>query len=724
MGSGPSKPATTQETPPQQPTNPTNNPTITTASAPKQSTFFAKKGIREGFTDNYGDSVNMISFMCAIYARLAYMNDHQFLGHYQKIFGPIIPEELMTMMNTQVSNNGINSILNDTQMFGEKTFDLEPFKSKPEFGGQGLQFLPWAQKINIINGEQRIDANNANCGIEVDVTLKDINLVFVTVATSNYSQIYVVGDKRMPNIVTVIFTGTSDAKSAGSYSKPSSISAMWTGNIKGMTEGLDGKYKEKYLFGVYKILMDCVHTLMDSINYVAEKINPNAEQGKVNIISTGHSLGGALATIFAYVYISHISNLPNHLTSYPKLNINIACISLGSPRVFSKNLANHFCYLTKNNEEAFKDNLDFQNFIKTVQIFGRITYLRIVSFGDPVPMVPKIGFSHPCSDLTPIVRKNTNVDCLVQIENSLSTRCAASKRLAMTYNFQDLPLLCVDTKEARENAQKDSKTKSPSLMKNPMSYHTEYLGISYIGGISLSNVFGKNIGRVRETIDTNKKGETVCRLLFYPSIDNDINSASVGFYDLTTKKNKSNLPALNTSDEELEAAEATEESGLTPIKADENTPQPTVTAAPSNEYSKKVLDIFKNMTEEKMVEVPEDIYDTEQVFEQIIKQTTIYNILTDATPPIKYESLITIAPSGEDKSFESGETIVSPATVENNIYYTPEGVKMPYEDVNELYRRHYGGKKRTYKRNKRTRRARKTRKTKKHRKRKTKKRRN
>jgi hypothetical protein len=648
---------------------------------------FAKKGLKEGFTDNYGDSVNMISFICAVNCRLAYMNDHEFLGHYTEIYGKIIPDKLLELMNTQVTTNGINGILNDKQMFGNETFGLKTFVSKADFGGEGLQFLPWAQQINIVNGEQRIDASTPNCSPEVLKTEPNSNLVFVTIATSNYSEIYVVGDKRMPSIVTVIFRGTSDAKSAGSYVKASSVKSMWTGNISGLESGVNGENKEKFLFGIYKILMDTIHALMDSINYVARKINPSGENGAVTIISTGHSLGGALATIFGYVYVSHISNLPNHSTLYPKLNVNIGCFSLGSPRVFSPQLAKRFCQLTQNNQEVFKEDQEYQQFIQKADIKGRITFLRIVSYKDPVPMLPpaKFGFSfeHPCSG-DERTRKNTNVDCLVQIENSFSTRCAATKRIAMTYNFQDLPLKCVDTKEARENAEKDSTTKSPSLAKNPMSYHTEYLGISFIGGINFDNIIGNNPSRVRETINLSKKGDTVCRVLFYPSVQDDISTASVGFYDLSLKRSKSNESALNVSDVDLEVAEATENlEGIELIKKEENKEPTKAEVKPRSEYTDKVLKLYGSMIgAEEIVEVPQDIYDTEDAFQQIIKNTETYDILTTKAPPIMYSKLVDANNSQTDPSFEGA-----------NKFGSVEMVSLPKEITGGRTRRRRGYKK-------------------------------
>lgn len=334
-----------------------------------------------------------------------------------------------------------------------KKFGLDTYKTD---AGLSLRFLPWAQEINKVNGEQRIDANTPNCDIET-TTVPNENLVFATIATSNYGTTYVVGDKRMPNIVNVVFRGTSDAKSASSYTKASSLTAMWTGYIIGAL--IKEEDKEKFLYGIYKILIETTHTLIGAIKYVSDKINPNAEKGSVNVITSGHSLGGGLATIFAYVYVAHISNEDNFTNLYPSLNVNIGCFTYGSPRVLSKDLATHFCELTTNNENNFlkyEHTDSYKKFISSIKskIPGRITYLRIVMHNDPVTNVPQIGYSHPCSYLDVKMRKATNSDCLVQVKNSFSNRCRGT-RLAMTYDF-DLPLNCVNTKEERKKWSKGS----------------------------------------------------------------------------------------------------------------------------------------------------------------------------------------------------------------------------------------------------------------------------
>lgn len=145
--------------------------------------------ISPSFTNNYG-KINMISFLCSIWSRLAYMKDHDYLGYYEKIFGPIIPSRLMKELNNGIKMSGVKNIVNDGLLFGLKKtpdkFGLKVFKNdKPDFGGRSLEFLPWAKKVNIALGEERKSATDPNCSVETP-TFHDGNIIFISIATSNY----------------------------------------------------------------------------------------------------------------------------------------------------------------------------------------------------------------------------------------------------------------------------------------------------------------------------------------------------------------------------------------------------------------------------------------------------------------------------------------------------------------------------------------------------------
>ena len=674
---------------------PNAGPVVAPAPAPAAKTSgwnpFAKKDLGTEFTDNYGESICVVAFICSVFSRMAYMDDHQLLGHYEAIFGDdkIIPGKWMTQLNKSVVDNGLHSLLQDSILFkdefasSETPFGLKKFKTSGVFGTESLQFLPWAQKINVVNGEQRIDANTSNCEYETKVTVPDDNLIFVAISTSNYETVYVMGDKRWPNCVWVVFTGTKDLKSAGSYSNFSSINSLWTNDIKGLT---GEEEHERYLFGIYKILMEMIHIIMDAVKYVSGKTGAT---GNANVITTGHSLGGALATIFAATYVMHISNQPDFKTKYPNLNENIACFSLGAPRVFSNELARNFCLLTKNNETLFKDDATKQKIVSANNIKGFITFLRIVTRMDPIPALPPgkgLNYAHPCSankgdssaDSDPEERKNVTADCLVEIDNSFSTRCAKNGRPSATLNFKK-QLSCVNSKKARTDAgNKDKANLGPAMIKFPVGFHLMYLGISYAGGVSLAKIHGHNVGRVREA---DGKGDTVLSVLIYPSLKTGNTMASLGFIDLKKKESKGSLMITDATLEQepsnLGLSEPTmaelsppSSSGTTQTGGDESVPAvldtstevttPTTTATPTTTPTKTVTsspnsmlsDLSRTFSSKKNT-VPEDVFDTYKVFEEILGKMEEIDIIGKKDVPQDYTTLIQINNETPDKSFET-----------------------------------------------------------------------
>ena len=297
-------------------------------------------------TKTYGN-VNFISFYMTIFARLAYMDSHVFLLNYSKIFGHIVIPDIMTAINNQ-SKSPDTTLLDDKSMFklvpGEKKFDLDTYTS--DTGQVHLQFLPLAGKINAAIGESRTDTES-NCQILFAPAEANLNLMFISIGTSNYGGIYIIADKRMPNIINVVFRGTYSAKSAQSYLKPR-FYATGVGVEKSDTEIFT---KEMYLDGVLKILAENIHCIVNSIGFIGNKLRDVTNfSGKIHILTTGHSLGGALCTIFSYLWVAHIKTQLSDSEKRVIDNIdeNITCISIGSPRVFGSSLANLFCCLTNN----------------------------------------------------------------------------------------------------------------------------------------------------------------------------------------------------------------------------------------------------------------------------------------------------------------------------------------------------------------------------------------
>ena len=518
------------------------------------------------FTNVYGN-INFITFLSTIYARLAYCNDHKFLLNYNKIFGSIITTDIMSAINSQVSKNGIKSIMNDKEMFnltsGTDKFGLKTYTS--DTNQVHLEFLPLAEKINIALGEQKISDTDLNCQFDVTKAKSDTNLIFISIADSNYGGIYIFGDKRMPNIITVGFRGTYSVKSAASYSRVSSLSPG--------TIGTEDHIEEKYLTGIFKLIAENIHSIIYSMTYISKQLGEGIEK---QIITTGHSLGGGLTTIFAYLWVAHIkSNKKYQEGVYKNLNPNIACISIAAPRVLDTKLANLFCCLTNDLgtelndvcKKLLQEIKEIRGTNNDIDFTGRITYIRSTTYLDPVTSLPLKGsYQHPCSNIKETgenTRMTVNTDCYVQIENSMTKRCWNKNKpktmfgkmtnpklipdrlsTSMNYNF---PLNCVDTKEKR----KMSKYKSPKLMKMPMGYHIMYNGISFAGGLDPLEFIGsanpfKSKEDSKEIVRTTT-GDTVTRIVAYPKPDNNnINIAGILFFDLTQLRIKPDSHATNS----------------------------------------------------------------------------------------------------------------------------------------------------------------------------------
>jgi hypothetical protein len=222
--------------------------------------------------------------------RLSYFDSPQFLNKYLQIFN-------ISNLNKQLA------YLNDQKMVD--IFDLKLHN-----------IVQINNKINIINYDKKIS------------NLSSKNVQYISISTSNYSSIYIVANKTM-NTIFICFRGTYSLKSGLSYLKLSSFTPT-----KICETSDDG-----YLLGVYKIIAEIFYTIEESINYLSTHFLQN---NNIKIITTGHSLGGAAASIFAYLWVKHKSSL------------KICCVTFGSPRVMNEALIKKFNKLIYNKTILFK----------------------------------------------------------------------------------------------------------------------------------------------------------------------------------------------------------------------------------------------------------------------------------------------------------------------------------------------------------------------------------
>jgi len=417
--------------------------------------------------DLYGN-VHFISFFASVLSRLAYFNDTNFLAQYNKIIGPVIPNSILKEIN---AISAIPDILDD-----ESVFHLQENPNRyPIYQYEGKRYIAFndmAKKINEINGE----VEEPYISSEEDRRLQSSygNTAYISIATSNYGEIYVVADKRMPNCIWVVFRGTYSAKTAGAYSKPHSLVPIYVGSSEGK--------RESYLYGIFKLLTDSIHTIIEACRFLAMHHLKAKNPGSVKMFTTGHSLGGALCTLFAYVWMRVKKTAPYSTDAmYEVMTDQIGCVSLGAPRAINNDISELFCRYVKE---------------------GKITFLRVTTRRDPVTAMPfkTTYFSHPCSDAISVgegLREKVSEDCWGLYESDyLSTRKPR-----------------VDYKGKLDCSNK----KSGTYISNPLR-HTIYLNILYRNAVDIQAFLASafTTAEVQRTPD----GDTECRVILYRDLDN------------------------------------------------------------------------------------------------------------------------------------------------------------------------------------------------------------
>jgi hypothetical protein len=425
-------------------------------------------------TEKYGD-VHFISFFGAILARLAYLDDNKFLKNYNSIFGPVIQPKILQAING-VDPNNLRLLLDDQTLFGLNKWPNDTFRNY-EYQYKGRNYLDVIklnipQNVNIINGET---TGNLVYPLPGQQTPPDF-VKYISIGWSNYGEVYVVADKRMPSMLFVLFRGTYSAKTAALYSKPTSIVPLTVCNDAA------GK-PEQFLYGIFKATSEMIHTIVEAMRYLATDFLGATKPNSVKVFTTGHSLGGAMTTDFAYLWMGIKKTAPYNSAPYNVLSDNIVCISLGAPRCMSSSVAQKFCKLVAQ---------------------GKILFLRITTNGDPITGVPlKFGYQHPCSEDD-------------KMRQQISEACAPST-------------IMIPTPTVDYNGKLDCLNyKGRHYIQNGFS-HAFYLYIKYLGAIDPMNNMVKGMVSQREVLRT-QDGSTVCRLVMgqngnYKTIFFNVNNA-------------------------------------------------------------------------------------------------------------------------------------------------------------------------------------------------------
>jgi len=284
--------------------------------------------------DRYGD-VHFISFLGATLARLAYLNDNNFLTSYNQIMGPVIQPKILQGINGVDSNN-LGDLLDDQKIFGLDKGSDDIFANY-EYDYKGKNFIDFIglnmpQNINIINGDLKGEKKFPVPGEET----QSEQVKYISIGWSNYGEIYVVADKRMPNTILLLFRGTYSAKTAALYSKPTSVVPLKVCNDSNGNP-------ESFLYGIFKPTSEMGHTIVETMRYLATDFLGATAPNSVKIFTTGHSLGGAMCSNFAYLWMGIKKTAPYDSAPYNVLADNIVCVSLGAPRCMGSSVAKKFC---------------------------------------------------------------------------------------------------------------------------------------------------------------------------------------------------------------------------------------------------------------------------------------------------------------------------------------------------------------------------------------------
>ena len=373
---------------------------------------------------------------------------------------------------------------NDAELFDNEMSAIEHEKNEKE---RLIDFTVMAQEINNITSKRSKSTQKG----ETVISIGEETVAYVSISTSNYGGYYILVDSRMPDSIFVVFRGTYSAKSAGSYTKPSSLVPTKIGTdlpkdkLKQKLEEDQGKMYG-VLIGIEKILDDVYHTIIESMVYLSDKYLNATDKRSIKVFTTGHSLGGGLCTLFTNNWYELVRSPPYNQAPYNVFSEKICCISIASPRVMSPGLTNNFCSKVDK---------------------GTILYKRLANRGDPVPVLPKKailglteGFEHPCSAKKYATTKQSLTD--MNCSNALKMRPVLKTDLSVSLNCEN------------------SKSRF-SIDANPLA-HTSYLYINFVNAVPVSEFLLSSMPSIVKKrlieIERTKKGETIARMILGENI--------------------------------------------------------------------------------------------------------------------------------------------------------------------------------------------------------------
>ena len=173
---------------------------------------------------------------------------------------------------------------------------------------------------------------------------------------SNEELVYAVGVNPVEERITVIFRGSVTKADFITDSKISMVQAPdpQSTNSNGNVGIHQGFYE--YLFGEKGSKPNKYTEVM---NHVEQLLAENPSRRSYNLYITGHSLGGALATLFGF-----------YAATTPSMPLPVTVVSVASPRV---------------------GNVAFARSFAEMESQGKIRHLRIANHKDPVTLGPTVS---------------------------------------------------------------------------------------------------------------------------------------------------------------------------------------------------------------------------------------------------------------------------------------------------------------------------------------------
>ena len=383
---------------------------------------------------------SFFDFLCAVFSRIAYTEDPMPLFLISGVFR-IISKDLLVPLS-KITN--ISQLNQDEDILFNLSSPNNTIPIRTYNGKKYVKFIGYAEKINtLIEDTQKSPYYKKET---------DPNIKIISVADSNYGNVLVIGLKYLPNFIFTAFRGTYSTKTAGSYIQLASR------NPVEIEKGV------KVLKGIAKIEFEMIHSILAANNYI---VTTFLKTNNVIPVFTGHSLGGALATLLDLEYCNIITKKGLNAFS-PKP----VCISFGSPRVLSKTTSETLCS----------------------KIVSSQTLLhRYSNDGDPVTSLPPpgFGFYHPCSsdnDKAKDYRKFVSRDC----KSSTVMRPLPKSEYTKAINCTDKePTMGTKVFNAAPN----------------IADHMTYLYVSFAKAADIAHLFGKSAFTI-ETTEINRVKNT------------------------------------------------------------------------------------------------------------------------------------------------------------------------------------------------------------------------